>query len=123
MIDRRRDSGQATVELALCLPVVTIIVLVMTQLCVIGIHTVALVNTTRDVTRAAAIGVDPVTAARRATRRLAADSVQVDVRVDDGWVTVRLTESVPTDLPIVGSWFGDIVVHEELTMMLEPASG
>lgn len=123
MIDRRRDSGQATVELALCLPVVTIIVLVMTQLCVIGIHTVALVNTTRDVTRAAAIGVDPVTAARRAARRLAADSVQVDVRVDDGWVTVRLTESVPTDLPIVGAWFGDIVVHEELTMMLEPASG
>jgi len=123
VIDRRRDSGQATVELALCLPVVTIIVLVMTQLCVIGIHTVALVNTTRDVTRVAAIGVDPVTAARQAARRLAADSVRVDVRVDDGWVTVRLTESVPTDLPIVGSWFGDIVVHQELTMMLEPASG
>lgn len=123
MIDRRRDSGQATVELALCLPVVTIIVLVMTQLCVIGIHTVALVNTTRDVTRAAAIGVDPVMAARQAARRLASDSVQVDVRVDDGWVTVHLTESVPTDLPIVGAWFGDIVIHEELTMLLEPTSG
>ena len=118
-----RDRGQSTVEFALCLPLVGVLLLLMAQLLVVGLAKVQLVNAVRDATRAAAVSAEPSTAANRAVSRLALDDVTATVSTDDQWVTVTLHQTVHTDLPIVGPWIDDVELTESLTMMREPAVG
>ena len=118
-----RDRGQATVEFALCLPLVGVILLLMAQLLVVGLAKVQLVNATRDATRTAAVSAEPSMAVGRAVSRLGLDGVTTSVSTDAQWVTVTLRQTVVTDLPIVGSWIDDVELSQTLTMMREPAVG
>lgn len=120
---RRRDHGQATVELALCLPLVTMVVLAVAQLVVVGLHAARLTSAARDAARAAAVSATPSISARRVVDSLRFDTVDVSTIVDDQWVTVLIHEKVPTDLPLVGLLVPDIDLQEKVTMLREPPLG
>ena len=86
-----RDSGQATVEFALALGLLTVVIAGAIHV-VGGIgRQVDLDLLARDAARQASRSADPVDGARRVvTRHQAADDVTTEVRVADGLVTVVL---------------------------------
>ncbi len=101
----RSQSGQATVELALLLPVVVILLLAVLQVALVARDVVLVTHATREAARAAAVGEDPVAAARAAG---GLDSGRLEVAVEGadgesgGRATVIVRYRSPTDVALIG---------------------
>ncbi|MBU3689154.1 MAG: hypothetical protein FGM29_06325 [Actinobacteria bacterium] len=111
-----RDRGQATVELALVLPLVLVVLLGCLQVVEVLVEQVRLVHVVRDGARAAAVSAEPEVAARAVTgaQRIRLDVTSTDTTVEvTGWADVR------TDVPLIGRLIPDITLRERLTMTLE----
>lgn len=122
---RQRDQrGQATVELALLLPLVAVLLLGLVQVAVVARDQVLVVHAAREAARAAAVDPD-VDAARRAAEQagpLAADRMRVDVsgRGDVGSrVRVDVSYTEPIRLPLLGAALGDVTLTSSATMRVE----
>jgi Flp pilus assembly protein TadG len=123
---RRRTGqcGQATVELALVLPLVALLLLALVQAAVVARDQLLVAHAAREAVRAAAVD-DDVDAARRAAEQagpLAAErlDVQVSGRAGVGSrVRVVVRYTVPTHLPLVGRAVGDVVLTASATMRVE----
>lgn len=113
------DRGQATVEFALLLPLVLVLVLCLVQLAVVLSRRAQLESTTWNVARAASVAADPA----GVIDVLDDPTTVADVRVDARWVTVTTRSVVVTDLPIVGRFFPDVTLESRLTLLLEPPLG
>jgi Flp pilus assembly protein TadG len=122
--ERDREGGQATVELALLLPVVVVLLLVILQIGLIARDVVLVSHAAREAARAAAVD-DAPGAAREAAEEaggLQADrlSVRATGRGEAGSrVRVRITYRAPTEVPIVGALIGDRTLRAEATMRVE----
>ena len=122
---RRHDErGQATVELALLLPLVALLLLAVVQVAVVARDQVLVAHAAREAVRAAAVDPD-VDAARRAAEQagpLAADRLGVEVTGRDGVgsrVRVVVSYTVPTRLPLVGRALDDVTLTASATMRVE----
>jgi Flp pilus assembly protein TadG len=123
----RGDGGQSTVELALALPGVALLVLFVVQVVVV-VHDQLLVDASvREAVRAAAVSGDTGAATRAGAdggldpRRL---TVDVDRRsAGDGTggdlVEVRVRYRAPTDVPAVGAILPDVELGARATMRSE----
>ena len=119
---RRTARAQASVELAVVLPVLVLLCLLVVQLVVLGRDRVVLVHATRAAARAVVL--DPTEAAARAAladQGPPADRATVELRGDTGpggvvTVTVRAR---PTAVPIVGRVLGGRVLTERLAAVVE----
>ena len=121
---RGSDRGQSTVELALALPVVVLLLLVLLQVALVARDVVLVAHAAREGARAAAIDPDPAAAreAAEAAGGLDPDRMEVDVgdRGDPGSrVRVRIRYRVRTDVPLVGRFLGDRIVMTGVTMRVE----
>jgi Flp pilus assembly protein TadG len=120
----RRDGGQATVELALVLPLVVGLLLAIVQAGVLARDQILVTHAAREAVRAAAVDDDPA-AARRAAEQagpLAADRLDTDVaeRGDvGGRVRVVVRYRAPTRIPLVGALIDDVVLDAAATMRVE----
>ena len=116
---RRRDRrGQAAVEFALVMPLLAlsaVLVLVVLQVCLASLR---LDDAARRAARIAAAARNPSEAATR----VVPPGTRVVVRVDDarGLVTVELSRSWTTDVPLVGRWLPAPRLTAEATTVLEP---
>lgn len=115
------ERGQATVELALALPVVVLTLLLIVQVAVVARAQVLVVNASREGARAAAVGIDPVAAAR-STPGL--DPSRMSVRISGGGVsgapvTVEVSYRAPTDMAVVGPLLGEPTLSARVTMRVE----
>lgn len=118
------DDGQATVELALGLPFVVILLLALVQGGLLVRDRVLVTHAAREGARAAAVDEDG-----DAVEQAAADAgpldprrlqVQVDGRGGPGSrVTVHVTYRAPTALPLVGRLLGDVELTASATMRVE----
>lgn len=122
---RQSDQcGQATVELALVLPLVAVLLLALVQAAVVARDQILVTHAAREAVRAAAVD-DDVDAARRAAERsgpLAPDRLEVEITGRDGvgsrvQVVVRYT--LPTRLPLVGRALDDVTLTASATMRVE----
>ncbi|MCU1356462.1 MAG: hypothetical protein JWM89_1880 [Acidimicrobiales bacterium] len=119
------ETGQATVELVLSLPVVVLVLLLVVQVGVVARSQVLVVDAARQGARSAAVGgsVAEVSAAARATPGLVGGRIRVTVtgaggpRGSDVAVTVRYRE--PTDVALVGGLLPDRELTATVTMRLE----
>lgn len=119
-----RDAGQASVELALLLPVVLLLVLLVLQVGLVGRDVVRVAHASREAARAAATDDDP-----RAARQAAIDSsglaperleVTVGGRGEAGSrVTVTIVYRAPTAVALVGALVGDRTLRSSATMRVE----
>jgi hypothetical protein len=111
---RRPDRGQATVELALALPVVVLALLLVLQVAVVAVAQVRVEHAAREAGRAAAVGADPGVPA-------GLDPARTDVRIegDGAWVTAEVRYEVATDLPLVGRLTPDVVLDAAATFRAE----
>lgn len=111
---RRGEEGQATVELALTLPVVAVLLLAIVQVTVIVRDHVLVTHAARVAVREAAVDRRPasvVNAARSAAPGLKADRLSTETshhRGSSGTVTVAVTYVSETDVPLVGPLLPDI---------------
>lgn len=102
-----RDSGQATVELALALPVLVFLVAALVELGLVSVDQVRLWHAAREAARVAAVdgSQEDITAA---ARRVGIDPESVDIqpepahRVAGEPVTVALTYFSGNHIPLIG---------------------
>jgi Flp pilus assembly protein TadG len=121
---RRSDRGQATVELALTLPVVVMLLLALVQAGVLARDQILVTHAAREAARAAAVVDD-----RSAIERAAADAgpldrhrltVEVGPRGAPGSrVTVDLAYATSTRVPLIGSLVPDITLRARASMRVE----
>jgi Flp pilus assembly protein TadG len=121
---RRREGGQATVEVALLLPLVATMLLAVVQVGLVVRDQVLVVHAAREGARAAAV--DPTPEAARegaeAAARLDPRRLRVDLSGDTdlgGRLTVTVTYRSPTTVPLVGPLLGDRTLTAEATMRVE----
>lgn len=121
---RRAEQGQATVELALVLPVIVLLALIVLQVGLVATDQLLVQHAAREGARAAAV--EPTSAAATsavsAANKLAASrtSTQLTGGTDRGdRLTVTVTYRSPTDVPLVGRLVGDVTLTGQVTMRVE----
>lgn len=118
------DGGQASVELALLLPVVVVLLLAILQVGLLARDTLLVTHASREAARAAAVDSDP-RAARDAAidaSGLIAERLEVTVTGREGpgsRVRVEVRYRAPTSIPLVGALLGDRTMWSATTMRVE----
>ena len=124
---RTGSRGQASVELALLLPVIVLLVLVILQIGLLARDAVLVTHAAREGARAAAVDDDAgaARAAALASGDLDPDRTRVEVtgRGDAGSrVRVEVVYRAPTRVPLVGALLGDRTLRASVTMRVESAA-
>jgi TadE-like protein len=117
------ERGQSTVELALCLPILALLVAALVQVGVIVADQARLWHAAREAARVAVVEPDP-TRAEEVARSTGLSPV--DVTIDPPAVYRRMGEPLtvslsyqPTRVPLVSKLFGDVTLHARATMRIE----
>jgi hypothetical protein len=115
-----RERGQATVELALVLPVIVMLLCMLFQIALVARDQVLVVHAARAAVREASVdaGEDRVRGAATHTLRGAEVEVHRGAAIGDP-VTVDVTYVSKTDLPLVGALVPDVTLHATSTMRRE----
>ena len=113
------DRGQSTVEFALVLPLLAVVILGSLQITVILVRRVELVHVVRDAARAASVAADSQGAAERSVAGSSLPDVQVDVRDVGTHLAVTGRLLVPTDVPLIGELLPDLTLDETLTIAID----
>lgn len=124
---RRRSTGhrgQATVEVALALPVVVLVLLAVIQVALVAQSQILVTHAAREAARQIAVDSDRSRAVEvaRATPGLEPQRVSVEVgpRGEVGsTVAVTVTYRAPTDVPLVGALFGEPDLQATVAMRVE----
>lgn len=121
---RNGERGQATVELALVLPLVVLFALVTLQLGVLAKDLVLVQHAAREGARAAAV--EPTGGAARAAvvGSSSLDGVRLSVSLSGGTArgsqtTATVTYQAPTNVPLIGALIPDITIESSVTMRVE----
>jgi Flp pilus assembly protein TadG len=120
----RAESGQATVELALCLPLIVLLLGGVVQVGLIAGDQIRLWHAAREAARVAVVDPDPA-AARRAAERVGLSGLEVSIdplpahRVQGEPLTVSLTCGPQRTLPILGSLLGGVDLRARASMGIE----
>jgi Flp pilus assembly protein TadG len=118
------ERGQATVELALLLPVVVMLLLAVLQVGLVARDVVLVTHASREAVRAAAVDPDPKAPREAAEASSGLDPTRLSVRSSargeaGSRVTVVVSYRVRTAVPIVGALVGDRTVRSSATMRVE----
>lgn len=109
------------VELALCLPLLFMFLLGIVQLLVIVRDQLAVELAAREAARAAAVAESPQGAAQgAATGAIALRPLSVTTQSSSGTVTVTVSHTTHTDVPLIGAVLPDVTITATATMALEP---
>ena len=118
---RRGDGGKATVELAIALPIVLMVLLVIVQAGLVIRTQLLVTHAAREGARVAAVGEDPMAAAV-ASSDLDPSRMRIDRSGGSApgeMVTVTITYQAPTNVPLVGQLVDDVSLTAEATMRIE----
>ncbi|MCX6519999.1 MAG: pilus assembly protein [Actinobacteria bacterium] len=120
----RRDRGQAAVELALCLPVVLLVLLGVVQVAVVVRDELLVQHAAREAARAASVAAAARPAASTAAGRVLSGArlaaVGIEVAVAGDVVRVQVSALTRTDVPLIGGLLGDVAHRATAVMTLEP---
>ena len=118
------ERGQATVELALVLPLVVLFALIGVQLGLVAKDVVLVHHAAREGARAAAV--EPVVGAARAAvvGSSSLDAARFEVGLSGGTargesVTVTVRYRSPTNVPLIGALVPDVDLGASVTMRVE----
>lgn len=117
---RRAESGQATVEMALLLPLVVTLLLVVLQAGLLVRDHLVVLHATRSAGRA--LIVEPAASAARAAVAASGApraTVAVDGRLQPGELVTVTVSTAPTLVPIVGRAVSGRRISERLTVQVE----
>ena len=116
----RSDRGQATVELALVLPLVFAMLVLLFQVALVARDEILVTHAVRDATREATVTGDPARVVAAARRSLPGATVRIVRRGGVGDpVEVAVSYVSHTDLPLVGVFLPDLTLHGHSVMRVE----
>jgi TadE-like protein len=116
----RSDHGQATVELALVLPLVFAMLMLLFQIALVARDELLVVHAARDAAREATVSRDPARVIAAARRDLPGAVVRIVRRGRVGEpVEVAITYVSHTALPLVGAVVPDLTLHAGSVMRVE----
>lgn len=118
------QRGQATVELALVLPVVAAVLLAVVQVGLLIRDQVLVVHAAREAARAAAVEPSDAVARDAAAAATGLDPGRLRVtlgpqRTPGERLAVTVTYAAPTRVPVVGALLGDLRLQAEVTIRVE----
>lgn len=116
----RGDRGQSTVELALALPLLCVLLLGVVQVGLVVRHQLAVQAAARNGARAAAAAASTGAATSAALASTPLRPLDVDIVDDGSTVTVTVRYVDHTDVPLVGLFIPAVTVSASATMTLEP---
>ena len=121
---RRHQHGQATVEVALALPVVVMALLLVVQVGIVVRDQVLAVHAAREGARAAAVDARPGVAQQAAVSGSGLDPARLTVTTGGrgppgSQVRVQVAYRSATDVPLVGALIGDVELSAATTMRVE----
>ncbi len=116
-----RQRGQATVEAALLLPFIALVLLAVIQIGLVVRTRILVTHAAREGVRVAAVGGTDAEIARAAAIAgdLALHRIHVEVERTGGVATVIVVYTDPTDVPLVGSLIGDAEMEAVARMRIE----
>lgn len=121
---KRSQRGQATIELALVLPVIVLFALIVLQVGLVATDQLLVQHAAREGARAAAVDptLDAASTAVSTANRL--QSARTSTRLAGGTdrgdrVTVTVIYQAPTDVPLVGRLIDDVTLTGQVTMRVE----
>ncbi len=117
--DRHADRGQATIELALCLPLVCLMLLGVVQVAVVVRDQLLVQHAAREAARAASVSASSAPAAAQVTSAIV-DHASVAVSIAANRVTVVVSRTTHTDVPLIGALLPDVVLTARASMAREP---
>jgi hypothetical protein len=123
-IKRSRQGGQATVELALCLPIVALLLGAVIEVGMLAGDQARLWHAAREAVREAVVNPEAEDV-RAAAERSGLDHLQVTIdpepahRVAGQPLTVRIDYRPAGSVPLVGGLFERLELHAEATMRIE----
>lgn len=118
------EDGQATLEVALVLPLIMMLLMLTAQVGAVVRNEVLVIHAAREAARAAAVAEDDLTAAARIAAEAAGPlsprrlDVTVDVSTADR-VRVEVTYDDPTDIPLIGRIIPSVRHRVNATMQRE----
>ncbi|MBX3314462.1 MAG: pilus assembly protein [Actinobacteria bacterium] len=123
----RGQRGQATVEVALVLPVLVLALLLVVQVALVGLAHVLVTQAARNAARAVAVDPSPGAARAAATGTAGLQVDRIDVVVGTrgppgSLVPVTVRYRVPTDVALVGRLVGDVTVSATVAVQVEVAA-
>ncbi|MGH2730810.1 MAG: TadE/TadG family type IV pilus assembly protein [Actinomycetota bacterium] len=119
-----KEKGQATLELALCLPFLALLLAALVEIGLVVGDQAHLWHAAREAARAAVVDPDP-SAARAAAGRTGLDGVTVSIDPEPGQrvlgepLTVSLTYEPNGRIPLVGELVSRVALRAEATMRIE----
>ena len=121
---RLGENGQSSVELALSLPIVFLLLMALLQTVVIARDHIQLSHAAREAAREAAVSDNGSAPRRAAVARTSLDPNQLKVQVTgqrrgSRRVRAKLSYEVPTKVPIVGLFVPDVTLEAEAAMRRE----
>lgn len=120
----QNERGQSTVELALCLPLIVIVLAAVVQVGVISIDNVKVWHAAREAARVAAVDSQRAEIVG-AAERSGLDRLDVVVEPADLYrrqgepVTVTVSYAPSTSVPVIGSLFDKLVLDAAASMRIE----
>jgi len=116
----RSDRGQATVELALVLPLVLGLLVLVFQIALVARDEVLVVHAARDAVREATVTREATRVVAAGRRNLPGAMVRMVRRGRVGEpVEVAITYVSRTDLPLIGALLPDLTLHGRSVMRVE----
>jgi hypothetical protein len=119
-----RERGQATVELALCLPLVALLLAAVVEIAMVAADQARLNHAAREAARIAVVD-DNESEIRAAAERSGLDGIELtttprpELRRQGEPLSVSLAYSPPARTPIVGHLIQRITLRAEATMRIE----
>jgi len=120
----RRDGGQASVELALVLPLVLVVLLLVAQVGLIVRDRVLVIHAAREAARAAVVDPRQGAAEEAARSRGGLDPGRLVVETRGGTASgdhleVVVRYQAVTDLPLIGALVPDVDLQERVVVRVE----
>lgn len=119
-----RETGQATIELVLCLPFAILLIAFVIQVGLVGVEQIRLWHAAREAVRIASVDGDPE-AIRAAAESSGLDDVGLTIdppapnRTQGGAVRVGLSHHPDTFVPFAGFLLSRITLRADATMRIE----
>jgi Flp pilus assembly protein TadG len=120
----RREDGQATLELALCLPVLAVVFAGVVEVALVGVDQVRVWHAAREAARVSAVDGDPAEA-RAAARASGLDDLEVTIepaaeeRAPGRPTSVHVGYPYDARVPVVGAVFERLVLEAGATTRIE----
>lgn len=116
----RKEQGQATVELAILIPVLAVFLLLIIQVALVVRQHVLVVNASRNVARELSVNDDRNRAIAIARSSAPNSKVSISRPSKPGeYLSVKVSDRVESSLPLIGVIFPDVTVSNETVMRVE----